>query len=86
MIIALRKKTSEFNCEVPGCDYGTFQLPSGETYVEVHHILPLSEGGEDSLKNAACVCANHHREAHYGSKHLEITAALLKLRRENSDF
>ena len=35
-------------------------------YLEVHHRVPLSEGGEDTLANAEGLCPNCHREAHYG--------------------
>lgn len=35
-------------------------------YLEVHHKKQLSEGGEDSVKNAIAVCPNCHRELHFG--------------------
>lgn len=38
----------------------------GSPYLEVHHSIPLSEGGEDTVENAMAVCPNCHREAHYG--------------------
>ena len=31
-----------------------------DTFVEVHHIIPQSEGGEDTLDNAAPLCAKCH--------------------------
>ena len=34
-------------------------------YLEVHHKIPLSVGGEDSVKNAIALCPNCHREAHF---------------------
>lgn len=36
-------------------------------YLEVHHRIPLSEGGEDTLQNAIALCPNCHREAHFGT-------------------
>ncbi|MDB0030127.1 HNH endonuclease [Opitutales bacterium] len=39
---------------------------NGEPYLEVHHIIPLSENGEDAVDNAMALCPNCHREAHYG--------------------
>lgn len=36
-------------------------------YLEVHHRIPLSRGGEDSLANAVALCPNCHRKLHYGS-------------------
>ena len=38
----------------------------GSPYLEVHHWKPLSEGGEDTLENAAALCPNCHRQAHHG--------------------
>ena len=35
-------------------------------YLEVHHRLRLSEGGEDTVQNAIALCPNCHRERHFG--------------------
>ena len=35
-------------------------------YLEVHHRKMLSEGGEDSVANAAALCPNCHRRLHFG--------------------
>ncbi|WP_417801151.1 HNH endonuclease [Tenacibaculum sp.] len=35
-------------------------------YLEVHHIKPLAEGGEDTIENAIALCPNCHREKHFG--------------------
>ena len=35
-------------------------------YLEVHHTVPLSQGGADTVDNTEAVCPNCHREAHYG--------------------
>lgn len=37
-----------------------------EPYLEVHHIIPLSEGGDDTVENAIGLCPNCHKHAHYG--------------------
>ena len=37
-----------------------------EPYLEVHHIKPLSQGGEDSLENVKAICPNCHRKIHFG--------------------
>jgi len=34
-------------------------------YLEVHHIKPLAEGGEDVITNTVALCPNCHRQAHY---------------------
>ena len=48
-------------CAQPG-----FTMTDGRTYLETHHVIPLSEGGPDTTANVAALCANHHREAHHG--------------------
>jgi 5-methylcytosine-specific restriction endonuclease McrA len=39
----------------------------GSPYLEVHHKTPLSARGEDTVENAIALCANCHRELHYGA-------------------
>lgn len=34
-------------------------------YLEVHHVIPLSEGGEDSVNNAVALCPNCHKKYHF---------------------
>lgn len=38
----------------------------GSPYLEVHHVLPLARGGDDSVENAIALCPNCHRHMHYG--------------------
>ncbi len=35
-------------------------------YLEVHHMVPLSEGGPDTLDNVIAICPNCHRKMHFG--------------------
>jgi hypothetical protein len=51
-------------CLIPRCD-NTFLKPNGQRYIEVHHIDPLYEGGEEAIWNLSVVCAHHHRMAHF---------------------
>ncbi len=37
----------------------------GTPYLEVHHRVMLSAGGEDTVANAIALCPNCHRAAHY---------------------
>jgi 5-methylcytosine-specific restriction endonuclease McrA len=39
----------------------------GAPYLEVHHKIPLTAGGEDTVANALALCPNCHRNAHYGT-------------------
>jgi 5-methylcytosine-specific restriction protein A len=38
----------------------------GSPYLEVHHLVQLADGGEDTVENAAALCPNCHRDLHYG--------------------
>ena len=37
-------------------------------FLEVHHIVTLANGGDDTVENTIAVCPNCHRELHYGRK------------------
>ncbi|HMP80826.1 MAG TPA: HNH endonuclease [Pirellulaceae bacterium] len=39
----------------------------GSPYLEVHHWVPLSKGGKDTVANAGALCPNCHREKHFGT-------------------
>jgi 5-methylcytosine-specific restriction endonuclease McrA len=44
-----------------------FRRASDNTpYLEVHHIIRLADGGEDTVDNAVALCPNCHRKSHYG--------------------
>jgi len=45
---------------------GPFKDRNGILFLEVHHLLSLSLGGEDTIYNTVAVCPNCHRELHYG--------------------
>ncbi len=46
-------------CQVPGCTHATF--------LDLHHIVPRSEGGLHELENLITLCGAHHRAAHRGT-------------------
>ncbi|MCK9338244.1 MAG: HNH endonuclease [Arcobacteraceae bacterium] len=62
---ALVKARANYSCEMPDCDYIAFEKENGEKYIEVHHLIPLSEGGEDSISNTVALCPTCHRKIHY---------------------
>lgn len=43
-----------------------FKLNNGQHYLETHHIISLASQGADTLENVIALCANHHRQAHFG--------------------
>jgi len=51
------------NCKQPAPFINRF---TKEHYLETHHIIPLSEGGEDTIGNVIALCPNCHRKGHYG--------------------
>lgn len=61
-------------CGSPG-----FVTAAGQLFLETHHIVPLSEDGADVVTNAAALCANHHREAHFGAGASVIREFLLEI-------
>jgi len=80
VVVAIARVRASHRCEVPGCEHPVFVCDDGRNYSEVHHIVPLGEGGEDDPANVACVCPAHHREAHVGVKAKDISEALKVLR------
>ena len=41
-----------------------FSNNDGIPYLESHHIIPLSDGGSDSIENVIALCPNCHRKMH----------------------
>jgi hypothetical protein len=75
LVIAIGKKRADHRCEVVGCEHPTFATNDAIRYVEIHHIVPLVDGGEDTIENVACLCPAHHREVHLGVNAPQLTAA-----------
>jgi HNH endonuclease len=63
-------------CEMPGCGTTLFLRNDGLPFLEVHHIVPLAENGDDTLANAAALCPMCHRELHFGALRFEKREAL----------
>jgi hypothetical protein len=53
-------------CELCGSLAPFQRARDGSPYLEVHHIIPLSLGGEDTISNAQALCPNCHRYLHFG--------------------
>lgn len=63
-------------CEKPA----PFKDNKGKPYLETHHIIWLSKGGDDSVKNVVALCPNCHKKMHILNiktdiKKLQIKAA-----------
>jgi HNH endonuclease len=75
-IVAAALARADDQCEVSNCKSQLFQRDDDRSYLEVHHIVPLGEGGDDTLINAAALCPSCHRELHFGKLRLEKRAEL----------
>ncbi len=66
------------HCLFHGCS-NTFLREDGTSYIEVHHIIPLCQGGEDRLWNLSVLCAHHHRMAHFADISTRMTVEKILL-------
>jgi hypothetical protein len=72
---------AEGKCEL--CGKQGFSKPDGGYYLETHHIIALARVGADRVTNVIALCADHHREAHFGTAKYELEERMiLKLRTE----
>lgn len=53
-------------CEGCKCDAPFIKSADQQPYLEVHHRVPLSQGGHDTVDNAMALCPNCHRQRHFG--------------------
>lgn len=53
-------------CEDCGHFAPFYRSSDGTPYLEVHHVVPLAKGGDDTIDNAKALCPNCHRKAHFG--------------------
>jgi 5-methylcytosine-specific restriction protein A len=59
-------------CNMPA----PFKNRDGDPFLEIHHIVPLAEGGSDTIENVAALCPNCHRKMHV----LNLPADVVRLR------
>lgn len=65
-------------CEMPGCTRNLFLKDDDSPYLEVHHVTPLAEDGDDTLVNAAALCPHCHRALHFGKDRMAKRGVLAK--------
>lgn len=62
-VIEYAKRKANGICDL--CDeVAPFKDEDEIPYLEVHHIIPLSNGGSDTIDNVAALCPNCHRKMH----------------------
>ncbi|EGS6501262.1 HNH endonuclease [Vibrio parahaemolyticus] len=65
-IVAFALNRAKGVCEQCKHDAPFISSSTGLPYLEVHHVIPLKDGGSDTVENVKALCPNCHREAHYG--------------------
>ena len=65
-IVEYTKKIAAGKCQDCGRQAPFLQKLTKEPFLETHHILPLADGGKDTIKNTIALCPNCHRKRHYG--------------------
>ncbi|MFG6653717.1 HNH endonuclease [Scandinavium sp. M-37] len=53
-----------------------FSIIGGHPYLEVHHVIPLSASGADTISNCVALCPNCHRAFHYSECAQELIESL----------
>lgn len=62
-------------CEL--CGKQGFARPDGTLYLETHHIIALAKDGADRVTNVVALCAEHHREAHFGASRDDLEKKMI---------
>ena len=61
-VVAWVRKNAAGYCEA--CGAQGYETDVGAFFLEVHHLIPLSEGGSDTPRNAVAVCETCHGKLH----------------------
>lgn len=69
------KTRASGHCECCG-DQG-FETVRGGSYLEAHHVIPLSCGGVDEVWNVVAICPNDHKRAHFGKDRIQLRDNLI---------
>ncbi|WP_072208546.1 HNH endonuclease [Pantoea dispersa] len=64
LVVAWILRNSKGNCECCG-EAAPFYKKGNLPYLEVHHVIPLSEEGSDVTENCVALCPNCHRAMHF---------------------
>lgn len=79
--LAIKKyalKRAQGDCEYCGTK-APFMTKKGSPYLEVHHILKLSDDGPDDPNYVASLCPNCHRAAHHSTESGLINEKIIKI-------
>jgi 5-methylcytosine-specific restriction protein A len=76
-VVRYIKDIADGTCECCG-NAAPFKDALGKPYLEVHHVVRLTDGGPDIPSNAIAVCPNCHRALHYSGHQNELKEKLYK--------
>ncbi len=65
-VVAEVLRRAKGKCESCKRDAPFLRASDGTPFLEIHHIVTLAEGGEDTVANATALCPNCHRKMHFG--------------------
>lgn len=57
----------------------------GKPFLETHHVIFLSKGGEDSIDNVAALCPNCHRKIHNLNLVEDVEKLMLKFKSDSKN-
>lgn len=66
LVKELTKRRAKGYCDLCG-EPAPFVTKKGEPFLEVHHIITLSNKGPDKITNTVALCPNCHRKIHYAN-------------------
>ncbi len=75
VVRAAKLRAADGNCEL--CGKKGFVTASGAYYLEAHHVIPLNCGGADDERNVIAICADDHRQAHYGEDRHDLRDSMI---------
>lgn len=75
-------------CEVMGLNPLGFRKRGGAPYVEAHHVMPVATraAGILSASNIMTLCANHHRQMHYGDVTVTINETSFEVEMDGARY
>jgi 5-methylcytosine-specific restriction protein A len=76
-VVRYIKDIADGTCECCG-NAAPFKDALGKPYLEVHHVVRLTDGGPDIPSNAIAVCPNCHRALHHSRHQNELKEKLYK--------
>lgn len=85
------KKAVGFKCQLcyaMGSHPLGFVKKNGEHYVEAHHVMPVAllQIGSLAASNVMILCANHHRQIHYGNAKVFIAEVTFDVTLDGTEY